>query len=143
MSELVWNVIAPDFEWGDLPADEEAARIAAKNPYGPRPPVDLVLQTPRGRYRIMVEVLDVPVSVPTITDPCTHRYGVLNHATMQATWAPIGSEGKTRPDVTVRTVRDLCGVVELERKVASLESQVRTLHAAVHETRSQRVGVFT
>lgn len=149
----VWRVEAGDFVWADLPPDEEAARIASKHPYksapGPSdepvgdPPQNLLFQHPRGGlYKIITRAIP-PTKVETVPYLVTRQYGVRSETTGLETWSPPGSEGPTRPDVTVNTVRSLCGIVELERKVASLEAQNRALQGRVAELEAQRVRVRT
>lgn len=149
----IWRLDQGDFVWGDLPPDEEAARVASKHPYKSAPtpdaeprgdlPPGLVLQHPHGGfYEILVREIQ-PTKVDTVPYLVTRQYGVRSAATGLETWAPQGSEGPTRPDVTVNTVRDLCGILELERKVAALEAQNRALQARVTEIEAQRVVVRT
>lgn len=136
---VVWRLEAGDFVWGDLPVDEEAARIASKHPYKSTtlpsgepvglPPDGLLIQHPRsGFFTILVRPVE-PTAVDGVPYPVTRQYGVRNVETGKETWAPLGSEGPTRPDITVGSVRDLCGIIALEREVASLKAQNRMLQS--------------
>lgn len=149
----MWKLDQGDFVWGDLPPDEEAARIAAKHPWKAAPwpggepvgsvPEALVFQHPRGGlYEILTRSVP-PTQVDGVPYLVTKQYGVRSHATGKETFAPLASEGPTRPDVTVGTVRDLCGIIALERKVAALEAQNRVLQARVDDLAAQRVKVRT
>lgn len=148
----LWRVSESDFVWGDLPPAEEAARIASKHPYksvpagaapdsepAGLPPDGFMLQTSRaGPHLVLVRRVE-PTAAPGVGYLVTHQYGVRDAAGVE-TWAPLGSEGPSRPDITVGTVRDLCGVADLERKVAALESQVRALQAQAGQYVNVRTG---
>ena len=147
----MWRLDAGDFVWADLPPDEEAARIAAKHPWKAAPspsgepvgdpPDGLVFQHPRGgKYTILTRSVP-PTKVDVVPYLVTRQYGVRSHATGAEVWAPLATEGPTRPDVTVNTVRDLCGIIDLERKVAALEAQNRKLQTQVDDLAAQRVQV--
>lgn len=150
---VIWRVESSDFTWGDLPPDEEAARIASKHPYKSAaspdaepigdPPPGLIFQHPRGGYYEILTRAVPPTKVETVPYLVTKQYGVRSKATGKETWSPLASEGPTRPDVTVNTVRDLCGIIALERKVAALEAQNRALQARVADLESVRVQVRT
>ena len=139
----VWQLKEAEFRWGDLPPDEEAARCAAKlaNAYAGVAPYDLLIEHYRGpKYACLQREIE-PIAVKTVPLPVTRQFGVRDIATGVETWAPPGTEGETCPEVTVNTVRSLCGIIDLERAVASLKAQVRTLQAELAEVRVQRVSV--
>lgn len=154
MPTNIWYVDTPDFEWGDLPADEEAARVAAKYPKTvtsadpsaePGPPnwaPGSILRHSRGGDYQLLQREITPTKADGVPYLVTHQYGVCNLRTGVATWAPPGSEGPTRPDVTVNVVRDRCGIVSLERKVAALEAQVRAQQARIADLEQVRVRVL-
>lgn len=138
----IWQVNSTDFVWGDLTPDEEAARVVAKNAFGPNMPEGFRVNTSRGYYAPLLRALDPPVEVKAVPWPIRWQYGARNVNTGTETWAPPGTEGPTRPDITINTVRSLCGIVELERKVAALEAQLRIQQSRVAELESQRARVI-
>ncbi len=154
--QVTWRVNGTDFVWGDLPPDETAARIASKHPYKKtepgaplsepvgEPPADMLMQYELGgTYEVLWR--RVPATrVDGVPYPVTYQYGARHTVTKNETWAPLGSEYETRPDVTVGSVRNLCGIVTLEQKVASLEAQNRRLQARLDALeQAQHVSVRT
>lgn len=159
MSVPEWRILGTDFVWSDLTPDEAAARIASKHPYkrttgdplsepqGP-PPSNLVLAYDLGgRYNVLYRRVP-PTKVEGVPYLVTYQYGVRHLVTGVETWAPLGSEYATRPDVTVNTVRNLCGIIDIEkvlaeheRKIASLEAQNRQLQNKVAAFEQQHVSV--
>lgn len=151
MTGPTYTLQAPHWLWGDLPPDEEAARVAAKvaSNFGGAPAPDLVLIFYNGRrYRIVrtdEQHETTPEREPWIQagtkcyiwgaqrveeDEKGERKDVGEPA-----WAPLATEHMSLPEITPKNIRESCGVSALEQELgrvnAALKSRLSSVESRV------------
>ena len=132
-----WQVQNREFTYGDGPADVEAAFMADKQriAYGGKLPANEI------GHPMLFLAHPVLGLVRVLAHPDGLRWGVQVDPHSAPVWAQVGEGNRYSADITRDLVREKCGIVDAERRLAAAEAALAASEARCADLEARLAAV--